>query len=107
MPKITKFGSKLIVEAMKFKKKNTVKKTFDLEKHKGERVRVHINTDGEYSIDTKARQNLLVCELELPEREYEHTKKVINGETVIESKEKKLKLGEISMIEYVKEEIKK
>ena len=40
-------------------------------------------------------------------REYTHTVKIVAGETVVESKEKALKLEEIKMIEYLKEEGKK
>jgi uncharacterized protein (UPF0333 family) len=103
MTTITKSGSKLTVGAMNHETKNIAKKIFDLKDHKGERVRVHIGTDGKYTIGTNSRQKLLVCEIDIPERKYVHTEKVVNGETVVESSEKELKLGEITMIEHLKE----
>lgn len=103
MTTITKSGSKLTVGAMKNKGRDVAKKIFDLKDNKGERVRVHISTDGEYSIETKPRQNLLVCELDIPEREYLHTEKIVDGVTIVESSEKEVKLGGISMIKYLNE----
>jgi hypothetical protein len=100
---ITKSGSRLAVGAMNYKGKTIAKMIFDLKDHKGERVRVHIDTDGKYTIETNSRQKLLVCELDIPERKYVHTEKQVNGETVVESSEKELKLGEIAMVEYLKE----
>lgn len=100
---ITKSGSKLTVGAMNHDNKPVAKMIFDLKEHKGERIRVHIGTDGKYTVATKARQKLLVCELDLPERKYVHTQKIVGGEPVVESKEQELKLGEITMIEYLKE----
>ena len=105
MSTVTKSGSKLTVEAMDYKTKAVAKRIFDLNDHKGERVRVHINTDGRYTIDIKSRQNLLVCEIDVPEREYVHTERIADGETVVESNEKELKLGGIQMIEYLKKEV--
>lgn len=104
---ITKSGSKLTIGAMNHESESIAKKIFDLKDHKGERVRVHIDTDGKYTIETNSRQNLLVCELDIPERKYEHTQKIVDGETVVESKEKELKLGGIAMIGYLKEEVEK
>ena len=104
MTSITKSGSKLTVGAMKHEGKDIAKRIFDLKDHRGERLRVHINTDGVYSVKTKSRQNLLVCELDIPEREFAHTEKIVDGETVTESKEKALKLEELTMKEYLKEE---
>ena len=104
MATITRSGSKLTVEAMKHENANIAKRIFDLSDHKGERVRVHIDTEGKYTVETKPRQALLVCELDVPMREYTHTVKIVAGETVVESKEKALKLEEIKMIEYLKEE---
>lgn len=100
---ITKSGSKLIVGAMNRKGKTIAKKIFDLKDHKGERVRVHIDPEGQYTTESKPTQKLLVCELDIPALEYEHTEKIVNGETVVETKEKELKLGAITMIEYLKE----
>ena len=103
MTTITKSGSKLTVGAMNYVGESIAKKVFDLKDNKGERVRVHIDTDGEYTIRTNSRQNLLVCELDIPEREYIHTEKIEDGVTIVESSEKELKLGGISMIKYVNE----
>jgi hypothetical protein len=100
---ITKSGSKLTVGAMNYKGKTIAKKIFDLTDHKGERVRIHIGKEGEYTKEIRPRQELLICELDVPKRELEHTEKIVAGETVVESKEKELKLGEITMIEYLKE----
>ena len=100
---ITKSGSKLTVGAMKYKGKNITKKIFDLKEHKGERVRVHIGDDNKLTIESRPTQKEIICELDLPQREYVHTKKIVNGETVVESIEKELKLGGIAMKEYLKE----
>ena len=107
MATITRSGSKISTGAMKYESKNIAKRIFDLSDHKGERVRVHIDTEGKYTVETKPRQVLLVCELDVPMREYTHTVRIVAGETVVESKEKALKLEEIKMIEYLKEEGKK
>ena len=107
MTAITKSGSKLTVGAMVYKVKPIAKRIFDLKDHKGERVRVHIDMDGKYTIGIKSRQELLVCEIDVPEREYVHTEKIIDGETIVESNEKEQKLGGIAMIEYLKEVIEK
>lgn len=100
---VTKSGSKLTTEAMNYEGKETPKKIFALEGHKGERIRVHIGVDGKYTIETNSRQKLLICELDIPKRKYIHTQKIIAGETIVESKEKELKLENISMKEYLKE----
>lgn len=105
MSTITKSGSKLTVGSMDYEGKNVAKKIFDLKDHKGERVRVHIDTDCEYTIVTNPRQKLLVCEMDIPMREYVHTQKVVDGETIVESKEKALKLEKVIMIDYLKEEV--
>ena len=99
---ITKAGSKLAVGAMNHENNHIAKKIFDLKGHVGERVRVHIDTEGRYTVKTNPRQKLLVCEIDIPARKYVHTQKVVHGITVVESKEKELKLGEIHMIEYQK-----
>ncbi|AJP62061.1 hypothetical protein [ANMV-1 virus] len=77
------------------------KKIFDLKDHEGETIRVHIGLDDRYSIETKPTQKLLVCELEVPEREYTRTKKIVAGETVVESKEKELKLEGVTLKNYL------
>ena len=106
MTSITKSGSKLTVGTMNYESKIVTKRIFDLKEHKGERVRVHIDTDGKYTIEMKSKQKLLVCEIDVPECEYVHTEKIVDGETIVESKEKELKLGGIAMIDYIKEVIK-
>lgn len=107
MATITKSGSKLTVGTMKHEGKNIAKRIFDLKDHRGERVRVYIDTDGKYTIETKVRQKLLVCEFDVPEQEFVRTEKVVAGESVVESKEKELRLEEIKMKEYLKEVEKK
>jgi hypothetical protein len=104
---ITKSGSKLTIGAMNYNGNIIAESIFDLKDHKGERIRVHIDTSGKYTVETKPRQELLICELDIPERRYIHTQKIVNGETVVESSEKELKLGEITMKEYVKEVVEK
>jgi hypothetical protein len=104
---ITKSGSKLTVGAVDYESKNIAKKIFDLKGHKGERIRVHIGTDGKYTVETKPRQKLLICEIDVPEREYIRTEKVVNGEAITESSEEELELGRVAMKEYLKEVIKK
>ena len=105
MTTITKSGSKLTVGAMDYEGKPIAKRIFDLKGHKDKRVRVHIDTDGKYTTDIKSRQNLLVCEIDVPEREYVRTEKIVDGETIAESSEKERKLGGISVIEYLKLEV--
>lgn len=106
MPTITKSGSKITVGAMKYEGKSIAKQTIELKGHKGERVRVHVGNDYKYNIESKTTQKLLVCELNIPEKEYTHTKttkKDDKGEYIIETKEKELKLEEVEMKEYLKE----
>jgi hypothetical protein len=107
MVTILRSGSELTIEVTDYKSRSVAKKTFNLNERRGERVRVHINTNGEYSIETKPRQNLLVCELDIPARKYVYTEKIVDGETVVESSENELKLEEITMIKHLKEVIKK
>ena len=110
MPTITKLGSKITVGIIKYKSKNIEKKTFDLKGHEGERIRVHIDTDNKLTIESKPKQEEIICELDVPEKQYEHiktTKKDDRGEYIIETKEKELKLEEVDMKEYPKEEIMK
>ena len=104
MVTITKSGPKLTVGTMDYEDKPVAKRIIDLKVHKNERVRVHIDTDGKYTTDIKSRQKLLVCEIDVPEREWVHTITTVNGEPVVESKEKALKLEEIEMIKYLKED---
>ncbi len=109
MPTITKSGSKVTVGVMEYAGIHIPGKAFDLKSHNGERIRVHINNDNKLTIETKPTQKLLVCELDIPERKYIHTKtaeKDEKGEYIIETKEKELKLEEIEMKEYPKEVMK-
>ena len=106
MPTITKSGSNVTVGAMEYGGVNVPGKAFDLISHNGERIRVHINNDNKLTIETKPTQKLLICELDIPEKEYVHTKtteKDEKGEYIIETKEKELKLEEVEMKEYPKE----
>jgi len=102
---ITKSGSKLTVGAMTYRGKSIAKKIFDLKDHKGERVRVHIGNDNKLTIESRPTQKEIICELDLPQREYVHTEKIVNGETVTESSEKELKLGSIAITEYLEKEV--
>lgn len=110
MPTITKLGSKVTLGAMEYGGVNIPGKPFDLKSHNGERIRVHIDNDNKLTIETRPTQKLLICELDIPEREYIHTKtaeKDEKGEYIIETKEKELKLEEVEMKEYPKEVEKK
>lgn len=110
MPTITKSGSKVIVGAMGYEGVNVPRKTFDLKEHKGERVRVHIGNDNKLTTESRPTQKLLICELDVPEKEYVHTKttkKDENGEYIIETKEKSLDASTIELKEYnIEEEVK-
>ena len=91
---------------MKHEGKSIAEQTFDLKGHEGERIRVYIGNDDRYTIESRPTQKLLICELDVPEKEYVHTKtakKDDNGEYIIETKEKELKLEEVKMKEYLKE----
>ena len=106
MVTINKTGSKVTIGQMDYKDKNTVKKTFDLKGHKGERIRVHIDNDNKLTIKSRPTQKLLICELDIPEIELVHTKttkKDENGEYIIETTEKELDLSKVEMKEYLKE----
>ena len=106
MPTITKSNSKLTVGTMEYEGESILGEIFDLKKHKGERIRVHIGNDDKLTIESRPTQKLLICELDIPEMELIHTKtaeKDENGEYIIETKEKELKLEEVEMKEYLKE----
>ena len=106
MPTISKSGSKLTVGATKYEGKSIAKKIFDLKGHKGERVRVHVGHDNKLTIESRLTQKEIICELDVPEKQYKHTKttkKDDKGEYIIETKEKELKLEEVEMKEYLKE----
>jgi hypothetical protein len=106
MPTITKSGSKITIGAMKHEGKSIIKKIFDLKGHEGERVRVHIDNDGKYTVESRPTQKLLVCELDVP------TKKIISVDTgkkdefeqpIMESKEQEVDLSKVEIKEYPKE----
>jgi len=106
MPIITKSGSKLIVGGMKHEGKSIAKKVFDLKSHQGEIVRVYIGNDYNYTIEIRSTQKLLICELDIPEKGYVHTKtkeKDDRGEYIMETKEKELKLEKVKIKDYKKE----
>ena len=106
MPTITKSNSKITVGDVEYKKEHITTKTFDLKRHKGERIRVHIGNDNRLTIESRLTQKLLVCELDIPEIELIHTKttkKDENGEYIIETKEKELDLSKVEIKEYLKE----
>ena len=110
MVAITKTGSKVTIGAIEYKGKSILGKIFDLKEHKGERIRVHINNDNKLIIESRPTQKLLVCELDIPKREFIHTKtteKDEKGEYIIETTEKELKLEEVEMKEYLKKEVEK
>ena len=110
MPTINKTGSEIRVGDMEYDGKNATAKTFDLNNHKGERIRVHIGNDNKLTIESKPTQKLLICELDIPEIDLVHTKttkKDENGEYIIETKEKELDLSKVEMKEYLGKEVKK
>ena len=103
----TKLGSEITVEGMQYEGKDVVKKTFDLKQNKGERIRAHIGNDNKLTIESRPTQKLLICELDIPEKQYVHTKteeKDENGEFIIETKEKELELEKVEMKEYLKQD---
>jgi hypothetical protein len=97
----------LTIGATNYDNEDIQKEVFDLKDHKCKRLRIHINIDGKYSLETRPRQKLLICEMDIPKRKYRYIEKVVNGETVTESEEIKLELEKISMKEYLKETKKK
>ena len=103
---ITKAGSKITVGAME----GIAKKTYDLKEHRDERIRVHIGNDNKLTIESRQTQKLLICELDVPKKDWTHTKttkKDENGEFIIETKEKELDLSKAEIKEYLEEEVKK
>lgn len=106
MSTITKSGSKVTVGAMKYGGVNIPGKAFDLEGHKGERIRAHIGNDNKLTIEIRSTQKQLVCELDVP------TKKIISVDTgkkdefeqpITESQEQKLDLTGVEMRNILKE----
>jgi len=107
---VTKAGSKITIGAMEYDAKSISAKMFDLQSHKGERIRVHIGEDNKLTVESRPAQKLLICELDVPQREYVHTqttKKDDNGEYIIETKEKVLDLSKVEIKKYLEEEVKK
>jgi hypothetical protein len=100
---ITKKGSRLVMGTMKYDGKDLAEKKFDLESHKGETIRVHIDTDNEYTLDIKPRQKVLVCELDVPKQSFESKD---TGEIDSEGKKiyiavrKKVKLNNVPLKKY-------
>ena len=111
MSTITRLNSKVTVGAMDYGKVAIPGNIFDLQSHRGERIRVHIGDDNKLTVESRPTQKLLICELDVPETKYVHTKttkKDDNGEYIIETKEKELDLSKVEMKEYlVKEEVKR
>lgn len=106
MSTINKSGSKISIGAMKYEGKSIAKKTFDLKGHEGERIKVHIGNDDKYTIESRPTQKLLICELDVPAKEYENiltTEKDENGEFIVEQKEKELELSKVGMKRYLEE----
>ena len=104
MVTITKTGTKVTIGAIEYKGKSILGELFDLKEHKGERIRVYIGNDNKLTIESRPTQKLLVCELDVPKREYIHiktTKKDEKGEYIIETKEKELDLSKVEMKEYL------
>ena len=103
---IARLGSKLTLEEVKYGKENFAGKEFDLSGHEGERARVHAGEDGELTIETRARQKVLVCELDVPEIvfEQEDTGEVDDhGEKIYRSKKKDLDITTVNLKEYIEE----
>jgi hypothetical protein len=106
MKNITRLGSKMTVEAMKNKGKNVTGEIFDFKGHESERARVHIGEDDKFTIETRARQSLLVCELNIPKRVFMQVDsgEVDDfGEHIFESREKDLDITKVTLKEYVNE----
>lgn len=106
MKTIERVSSTLKVGAMKNEDKNIPSKKFDLLGHEGERVRVHVGEDDRLTIETRAKQKRLVCELDVPEKKwlYEQTGEVDDsGEPVIESREAPLDITKVTLKEYIEE----
>jgi hypothetical protein len=101
-----RLGSKLAMQAMKNKGENVAGKIFDFKGHEGERARVHIGEEGKFTIETRARQSLLICELDIPKRVF---MQVDSGEVddfgdhIFESREKDLDITKVMLKEYVNE----
>ncbi len=110
MATISVSGSKLSVGAMVYKGVSIAGKTFDLDGHKGERIRVYIGNDNKFTIETRPTQKQLVCEFDVP------TKRMVSVDTgkkdefkqpIMASKEQKLDLSEVEMRNILMKEVKK
>ena len=104
---VIRLGSKLTVQAMKNKGESVADKMFDFKGHEGERARVHIGEDNKFTIETRARQNLLICELNIPKKVFVQVDSggVDDfGKPIFESREKDLDITKVSLKEYMKEE---
>jgi hypothetical protein len=106
MKTIERVSSKLKIGAMKNEGKSILSKNFELLGHEGERVRVHIGEDDKLTIETRATQKRLICELDVPEKKWLHEKIGAvddSGEPIIESKEKPLDITKVTLKEYIEE----
>jgi hypothetical protein len=91
---------------MKNEGKNILSKNFELLGHEGERIRVHVGEEDQLTIETRAKQKRLVCELDVPEKKWLHEKtRAVDdfGEPIIESKEKQLDITKATLKEYIEE----
>ena len=104
---ISMLGSELAIPAMKNNGKTITEKIFDFKGHEGERARVHIGEDGKFTIETRARQNLLICELDIPKKiflQVDSGEVDELGDPIFESQEKELDITEVTLKEYVEAE---
>lgn len=103
---IVRSGPKLAVPTMANKGKSVTGKTFNFKGHEGERARVHIGEDGKFTIETRPRHSLLVCELDIPEKVFTRVDsgEVDDfGEHIFESREKDLDITKVTLKEYMRE----
>lgn len=106
MKTIERVSSKLKVGAMRNEGKSILSKNFELLGHEGERIRVHVGEDDQLTIETRAKQKRLVCELNVPKKKWLHEKTGAvdaSGEPIIESTEKPLDITKVTLKEYVEE----
>jgi hypothetical protein len=96
------------MHAMTYKGKSVTGKMFDFKSHESERARVHIGEDSKFTIETRARQNLIVCELDIPKKVFMQVDsgEVDDfGEHIFESEEKDLDITKVTLKEYVNEKL--
>ena len=106
--KVGRIGSKLTVQPMKNNGKNVTGKIFDFKGHEGERARVHITKDGKFTIETRANQSLLICELNIPKKVFlqvDSGEVDDFGEPIFKSEEKALDITKVTLKEYVNTEV--